>query len=135
MEVIGRLAGGIAHDFNNILTVIDSCSEIILAKLRLKGAERRLIEEIKRAVQHSATLTRQLLAFSRMQTLQPVLLDLNAVVTDMSNMLHRLLGEDIALLTKLAPALEPVKVDPGQIEQIMMNLAVNARDAMPDGGC
>lgn len=134
MEAIGRLAGGIAHDFNNMLTVIDSCSEIILAKLRLKGPERRLIEEIKRAVQHSATLTRQLLAFSRKQTLQPGLLDLNAVVTDMSNMLHRLLGEDIALLTKLAPALEPVKVDPGQIEQIMMNLAVNARDAMPGGG-
>jgi nitrogen-specific signal transduction histidine kinase len=134
MEAIGRLAGGIAHDFNNMLTVIEGYSALLLENLHLQDPRRRAIEEIKKAAERSSALTRQLLAFSRKQTLQPVLLDLNATVTEMSNMLHRLVGEDIAVLTQLAPALEPVKVDPGQIEQIIMNLAVNARDAMPDGG-
>ena len=134
MEAIGRLAGGIAHDFNNMLTIIEGYSALLLENLHPQDPRRRSMEEIKKAADRSATLTKQLLAFSRKQTLQPVLLNLNAVVTEMSNMLHRLVGEDIALLTRLDPALEPVKVDPGQMEQIIMNLAVNARDAMPAGG-
>jgi PAS domain S-box-containing protein len=134
LEAVGRLAGGIAHDFNNLLTVIMGYSEIVLSRLEHEHRSRALVEEIRKAGQRAVTLTRQLLAFSRRQVLAPVVLDLNTVVTEMDKMLHRLIGEDIELSLVLDPALRRVKVDPGQMEQIIMNLVVNARDAMPEGG-
>ncbi len=133
MEAVGRLAGGIAHDFNNLLTAIAGYSEFVIA-----GAQddrlRRHAEEIKKAAARAAALTGQLLAFSRRQVLQPRVLDLNAVVSDMDMMLRRLIGEDVELVTMLEPELFPVQADPTQIEQVIVNLAVNARDAMPHGG-
>jgi signal transduction histidine kinase/ActR/RegA family two-component response regulator len=134
MEAIGRLAGGVAHDFNNLLTVIGGRSALLL--MRLDGADRsrRDIELIKKTADRAATLTRQLLAFSRKQILQPKVLDLNAIVAGMEPLLRRLISEDIALATRRAPDLGRVKADPGQIEQVILNLAVNARDAMPRGG-
>ncbi len=135
MEGIGRLAGGIAHDFNNLLTVINGYSEILLQRhANFSDAVRQEIEQIKQAGQRAATLTAQLLAFSRKQVLQPQILDLNHLVANMDKMLSRLIGEDIDLRTVLAPSLGRVKADPGQIEQVLVNLAVNARDAMPGGG-
>ncbi|HKC66268.1 MAG TPA: PAS domain S-box protein, partial [Pyrinomonadaceae bacterium] len=134
MEAVGRLAGGVAHDFNNLLTAITGYSDLTLRRLRPEDPLRRNVEEIKKAGDRAASLTRQLLAFSRKQVLQPKVLDLNAVVSDMEEMLQRLIGEDIELRTMLAPELGSVKADPGQIEQVIMNLAVNARDAMPQGG-
>ncbi len=134
MEAIGHLAGGVAHDFNNLLMVIMGRTELLLAGLDTGDPNRRAIELIEQTAIRAADLTRQLLAFSRKQVLQPRVLDLNAVVSHLSEMLRRLIGEDIALTTVLGPALGPVKADPGQIEQIIMNLAVNARDAMPHGG-
>ncbi len=134
IEAIGRLAGGIAHDFNNLLTAITGYSDLTLRQLQSESPLRRNIEEIKKAGDRAASLTRQLLAFSRKQVLQPKVLDLNAVVSDMEKMLRRLIGEDIELRTALVPELGSVKADPGQIEQMLMNLAVNARDAMPHGG-
>jgi PAS domain S-box-containing protein len=134
MEAVGRLAGGIAHDFNNLLTAITGYSDLTLRRLAADDSLRRNVEEIKKAGERAASLTRQLLAFSRKQVLQPKVLDLNAVVSDMEKMLRRLIGEDIELRTVLASELGSVKADPGQIEQVIMNLAVNARDAMPNGG-
>jgi two-component system cell cycle sensor histidine kinase/response regulator CckA len=134
IDAIGRLAGGVAHDFNNMLTIIKGYGELLLENMPPQEPQRRAMEEINKAADRSATLTQQLLAFSRKQTLQPVILNLNTVVAEVSNMLRRLVGEDIALLTRLEPALGLVKVDPGQIEQIIINLAVNARAAMPAGG-
>jgi PAS domain S-box-containing protein len=134
MEAIGRLAGGIAHDFNNMLTIIKGYGELLLENMPAQEPRRRAMEEIQKAADRSATLTQQLLAFSRKQTLQPVILNLNTVVAEVSTMLRRLVGEDIALLTRLDPALGLVTVDPGQVEQIIINLAVNARAAMPAGG-
>ncbi len=136
MEVIGRLAGGVAHDFNNLLTVITGYSELLLSKTQAgeKHHFRGFIEEIKKAAERAAALTRQLLAFSRKQMLNPVVLDLNQLITTMGGMVTRLIGEDIDLATVLSPELRPVKADRGQIEQVMMNLVVNARDAMPKGG-
>ncbi len=134
MEAIGRLAGGIAHDFNNLLTAITGYSEVILRKLNEKDPLRPHALEIKKAGDRAAALTRQLLAFSRRQVLAPKVLDLNAVVSTMERMLQRLIGEDIELVTALGSGLGSVKADPGQLEQVILNLAVNARDAMPGGG-
>ena len=134
MEAVGRLAGGVAHDFNNLLTAISGYSDLLLHRLPEYSTLRRDVEEIRKAGDRAAALTRQLLAFSRRQVLQPKVLDLNAVVTNMGQMLRRLVGEDIALSTDLSPSLSRVNVDPGQIEQVIVNLALNARDAMPDGG-
>ena len=134
VEAIGRLAGGIAHDFNNLLMTIKGCSEILLQECDAQDPRREEAEEIQKAAERATSLTRQLLAFGRRQILQPQVLDLKKVVTNMNKMLQRVIGEDIQLLTVLEPKLRPVKVDPGQIEQVIMNLAVNARDAMPRGG-
>jgi len=134
MEAVGRLAGGVAHDFNNLLTAISGYSDLLLHRLPDYSTLRRDVEEIRKAGDRAAALTRQLLAFSRRQVLQPKVLDLNNVVTNMGQMLRRLIGEDIELSTDLSPSLSRVKADPGQIEQVIVNLAVNARDAMPDGG-
>ena len=133
MEAVGRLAGGIAHDFNNLLTAIAGYSEFVIAGVE-DDRVRRHAEEIKKAAARAAALTGQLLAFSRRQVLQPRVLDLNAVVSDMDMMLRRLIGEDVELVTMLDPALARVRADPTQIEQVIVNLAVNARDAMPHGG-
>jgi two-component system, cell cycle sensor histidine kinase and response regulator CckA len=132
MDAIGRLAGGVAHDFNNLLGVIIGYGERLLR--RLPAPDRREISEVLKAAEHAASLTRQLLAFSRRQVLKPRVLDLNAVVGEMDGMLRRIIGEDINLVTSLADGLGQVKADPGQIQQVVMNLAVNARDAMPKGG-
>ncbi len=134
MEAIGRLAGGIAHDFNNLLMVIMSYSELLLDDLDPHHPCRHDLEEILHATRRATALTRQLLAFSRKQVLQPETINLNTVVHDIDKLLRRLIGEDVTLLTILEPELHPVKVDPGQIEQVIMNLAINARDAMPQGG-
>jgi two-component system cell cycle sensor histidine kinase/response regulator CckA len=134
MEAVGRLSGGIAHDFNNLLGVIIGYSEILQEKLQPTNPLRGSVDEILGAGRRAATLTRQLLAFSRQQVLEPKVLNLNAVLKDMGNMLPRMIGEDIELSMVLGTALGRVKADQGQIEQIVMNLTVNARDAMPDGG-
>jgi two-component system, cell cycle sensor histidine kinase and response regulator CckA len=134
MEAIGRLAGGVAHDFNNLLTVINGYSRQALAELSKSDPFHEEFEEIARAGDRAAGLTRQLLAFSRRQMLQPQVFNVNEVVADMDKMLRRLLGEDVELATILSPRLEPIHADRGQLEQIIMNLAVNARDAMPNGG-
>jgi signal transduction histidine kinase/ActR/RegA family two-component response regulator len=135
MEAVGQLAGGIAHDFNNLLTVISGYSELALSRLDGSNPELRVdIEEVARAGERAAQLTRQLLAFSRRQTLQTSVFDLNEAVSDSETLLRRLLGEHIDILGSFTPHGCPVNADRGQIEQILMNLAVNARDAMPDGG-
>ena len=134
LEAVGQLAGGVAHDFNNLLTAIIGYSDFALRKMRANNPIRRDIEEIKKAANRAATLTRQLLAFSRKQILKPEVLDLNLVVGDMHKLLERLIGEDIDLVTTLGSDTDPVKADRGQLEQIIMNLVVNARDAMPFGG-
>jgi PAS domain S-box-containing protein len=134
MEAIGRLSGGIAHDFNNLLGVIIGYSQLFKKKLDAQNPLREHAEEIEKAGQRAAALTRQLLAFSRQQVLKPAVLNLNDLVSDMAKMLPRLIGEDIAVSTSLATDLGRVKADPSQIEQVIMNLAVNSRDAMPSGG-
>ncbi len=134
MEAVGRLAGGIAHDFNNLLMVITGRGEILLRRLAAADPMRRDLELIKKTADRAAALTRQLLAFSRKQMLQPKVLDLNGIVASVAQMLQRLIGEDIDLVTLLEPNLGSVRVDPAQMEQIILNLAVNARDAMPQGG-
>jgi len=134
MEAIGRLAGGVAHDFNNLLNVITGYAELGLRRLPPESDVRRHVAEILRAADRAASLTRQLLAVSRRQVLQPRVIDLNDVLRDMDRLLRRLIGEDVRMETRLAR--EPLRVmaDPGQLEQVLMNLAVNARDAMPGGG-
>jgi two-component system, cell cycle sensor histidine kinase and response regulator CckA len=134
MEAVGRLAGGIAHDFNNLLTAIGGYGELALARLPEDSPARSNVEEMRRAGERAAALTRQLLAFSRRQVLQPKVIDLNAVVSEVRALLERILGEDVDLRTRLAGDLGSTRADPGQIEQVIMNLAVNARDAMPRGG-
>ncbi len=134
MEAIGALAGGVAHDFNNLLTVINGYSEVVLDDLGLAAPARDMVREIHRAGDRASTLTRQLLAFSRKQVLSPQVVDLNALVREMAKMLRRLIGENIALTTALTFDLAQIRADPGQIEQVVMNPVVNARDAMPNGG-
>jgi two-component system, cell cycle sensor histidine kinase and response regulator CckA len=134
MEAVGQLAGGVAHDFNNLLGVILGYTGLMLDHLSLDDSNRKGIVEIQKAGDRAALLTRQLLAFSRKQVLQPKVLDLNTVVAGAEELLQRLIGEDIELLVVLNPALGRIEADAGQLEQIIMNLAVNARDAMPPGG-
>ena len=134
MEAIGRLAGGVAHDFNNLLTAIRGNAELLLADLPPDSQAREDVEEIRRASDRAAALTRQLLAFSRRQMLQPRLLDLNQSVREMERMLGRLLGDDVELVIRLGDGLRRVRADPAQVEQVILNLSVNARDAMPQGG-
>jgi PAS domain S-box-containing protein len=134
MEAVGQLAGGVAHDFNNLLTVITGRTELLLLRLTADDPHRRDVELVRKTADRAASLTQQLLAFSRKQMLQPRVLDLNGVVAGMAQMLRPLIGETIELVTSLDPVLGRVKADPAQIEQIVLNLAVNARDAMPQGG-
>lgn len=134
METVGRLAGGVAHDFNNLLTVINGVVDLVLADLRPHDPLRTDLDEVRRAGQRARTLTGQLLAFSRQQVMQPAILSLNGLLSNLLTMLHRLIGEDITLVTRLAEDLGQVRADAGQLEQVIVNLAVNARDAMPTGG-
>jgi signal transduction histidine kinase/ActR/RegA family two-component response regulator len=134
MEAIGRLAGGVAHDFNNLLTIIKGHGDLMLDRLQPNDPVRRNADQIEKAADRAASLTRQLLAFSRMQVLEPKILDLNALVSEMCNLLKRLVREDISFAFLAGASLGRVKADPGQIEQVIMNLTVNACDAMPQGG-
>jgi CheY-like chemotaxis protein len=134
MEGIGQLAGGVAHDFNNLLAVIKSYGELLLRDLQGDPEKAEDLEQLLHAANRGAALTRQLLAFSRRQVVQPRLLQLNEVVMSVEKMLRRIIGEDIDLVTSLADDLDLVKADAGQVEQVLLNLGVNARDAMPDGG-
>jgi PAS domain S-box-containing protein len=134
MEAVGRLAGGIAHDFNNLLTAINGYSDLLLERVSRDNPLRADLQEIHRAGERAAALTHQLLAFSRRQVLKPERLNLNTVIGEMENMLRRLIGEHIEVRTNLAPDLGPVRADRGQIQQVLMNLVVNARDAMETGG-
>jgi two-component system, cell cycle sensor histidine kinase and response regulator CckA len=134
MEAVGQLAGGVAHDFNNLLTAIIGYSNLTLEALEPAHPVRADVEEIQKAGESAASLTRQLLAFSRKQILQPQILDLNTVVARVEALLRRLIGDDIELVSRLPPSIDRVNADPGQMAQIIMNLSVNARDAMPRGG-
>ena len=134
LEAVGRLAAGVAHDFNNILTIITCHSELMLRQMPANDTRRQHVEQVEKAAHMAAGLTRQLLTFSRKQVIEPRVLKLNDVITDVEKMLRRLIGEDIEFHTKLDPAAGHIKADAGQIEQVIMNLAVNARDAMPDCG-
>ncbi|HEY2905378.1 MAG TPA: PAS domain S-box protein, partial [Vicinamibacterales bacterium] len=134
MEAIGRLAGGIAHDFNNLLTAILGYSELLLDRVRGDESLAADLEEVKKAGESAARLTKQLLAFSRQQVLAPQVVDLNAIVAELKKLLDRVIGEDVRLDVVTCPGLLRVRVDPGQVEQLILNLAVNARDAMPQGG-
>ena len=134
MEAVGRLAGGVAHDFNNLLTAILGFSDMLLADLGATDARREDVLEIRKAADRATSLTRQLLAFSRQQVLQPRVMDVNTLIRDLERMLRRLIGEDVELATVLEPDMWPVMADGGQLEQVLLNLVVNARDAMPAGG-
>jgi PAS domain S-box-containing protein len=134
IDSIGRLAGGVAHDFNNILAVICGHTDLALAQLSSDAPLRSNLECIQESAERAANLTRQLLAFARRQVIEPRRINLNELIVNLNKMLHRLIGEDIKLITQTAPDLGQIKADPGQIEQVLLNLVVNARDAMPDGG-
>ncbi len=134
LEAVGKLAGGVAHDFNNLLTIISGYSDLALSQLAPDDALRQNIEEVTKAANRATALTSQLLAFSRKQVLKPKVINLNAIISDLEKMLRRLIGENIDLITVLNPDIGRVKADPGQIEQVIVNLAVNSRDAMPQGG-
>jgi two-component system cell cycle sensor histidine kinase/response regulator CckA len=135
MEAVGRLAGGVAHDFNNLLTVINGCSALLLDQVPREDPMYGLLDEILKAGERAADLTRQLLAFSRKQVLKPQRIDLSESLKAISSILKRLMGEDIELVVRLDPHLWSIQADKGQVSQVVMNLAVNARDAMPEGGC
>jgi PAS domain S-box-containing protein len=134
MEAVGKLAGGIAHDFNNLLTAINGYSELLIQQMAETDPKRQEVEEIRKAAERASGLTRQLLSFSRKQIINPKVLDLPAVIANLDKMLRRVIGEDIELVAVPAEGLWKIKVDPGQIEQVILNLAVNARDSMPGGG-
>ncbi len=134
LEAVGRLAGGVAHDFNNSLTVISGYSELLTSNPSLDQRAREAVGEIRRSAERAISVTRQLLAFSRKQMLQPRPIDLNAVIADIAKLIRRIIGEDVTLTTQLAEGLASVTADPGQLEQVVLNMAVNARDAMPAGG-
>jgi len=134
MEAVGRLAGGIAHDFNNLLTVITTYCDLLLEDLGREDPKREDVEQVRKAAEGATALTRQLLAFSRQQVLEPKVVSMSAVVSGVEKMLRRVIGEDVDLATRLDPDVGSVKADVGQLEQVLMNLAVNARDAMPTGG-
>jgi len=134
MEALGQLAGGVAHDFNNLLTVMIGHAEELVKRFDPRDPRVAAVEEIRQAAEHAAALTRRLLAFSRRQVLQPIELDLNDVIDRMDRLLRRVIGEDVTLTTVLDPGTGVIMADPGQIEQVVLNLVVNARDAMPDGG-
>ncbi len=134
MEAVGRLAGGVAHDFNNLLTVIRGNSNLLMDRGSVDQLQHKYVEQIQKAADRAVSMTRQLLAFSRMQVLQPRVLDLNVTISEMSKMIPRLIGEHIEFTFAAEPKLASVLADPGQIEQVFLNLAVNARDAMPNGG-
>src|SRR5207248_2805414 len=134
MEAVGRLAGGVAHDFNNLLTVIKGHGDLMLDRLQPGEPLHFSAQQIDKAADRASSLTRQLLAFSRMQVLQPKVLDLNTLLSEMSGLLERLIREDISFSFCAGEFLERIKADPGQIEQVVMNLIVNACDAMPTGG-
>jgi signal transduction histidine kinase/CheY-like chemotaxis protein len=135
MEAVGRLAGGVAHDFNNLLTAIMGHTRLLLDRLPGDSVNRREVERIDQVSRRAATLTKQLLAFSRRQVLRPEILDLNSVINDIREMIQRMIGEDIELVCPLDPDLGSIRADRGQLEQVILNLCVNSRDAMPDGGC
>ena len=134
MDAVGQLAGGVAHDFNNLLTVIMSYSSLLLTDFEEADPRREDLQEISNAASRASGLTRQLLAFSRKQLLEPRVISVNTVVSGIEKLLRRLIGDDIELATTLDPAISLINADPGQLEQVVINLAVNARDAMPDGG-
>ena len=134
LEAVGRLAGGVAHDFNNLLGVIMGYADLMAKRIGAEDPLRRNVQEIQKAAERASALTKQLLAFSRRQVLQPRVLDIHQTIREVESMLQRLIGEDIALVTVLREEVGRVKADPGQFQQVLMNLAVNARDAMPDGG-
>jgi PAS domain S-box-containing protein len=134
LEAVGRLAGGMAHDFNNILVVIKLCTEMMLGQITPDSPFGKPLLQVSNAADRAAALTKQMLAFSRQQMMQPRIINLNSVVSDTAHMLRRVIGEDIELVTDLAPDVENSKLDPDQVTQVVMNLAVNARDAMPEGG-
>jgi two-component system, cell cycle sensor histidine kinase and response regulator CckA len=134
MEAVGRLAGGVAHDFNNLLTIITGYSELLLSRNQLSESDRTALDEIRRAAERGGSLTHQLLAFSRRQPLRPRVASMNDLIANMNKMLQRLIGEDIQLATIPSKHAGSVKIDPGQFEQVLMNIVINARDAMPRGG-
>src|SRR5438045_9628107 len=134
MEAVGRLAGGIAHDFNNLVTVMTGYGALLSQKLGAGNPMQYEVEQIQKSAERAAALTRQLLAFSRKQVRNPRLLDLNAVLNGIDGMLRRIIGEDIEMRVHPDTKLGQIKADPGQIEQVLMNLVINARDAMPSGG-
>jgi signal transduction histidine kinase len=134
MEAVGRLAGGVAHDFNNLLMVINGYTEVLLEELTSSSAMHQKVQSIQQAADRAATLTRQLLAFSRKQLLELKVVDVNSVIGDMERLLRPLIGENIGLVTRLSPDAGRTRADAGQLEQVIMNLVVNAKDAMPDGG-
>lgn len=134
MEAIGQLAGGVAHDFNNMLAVINGYSATLSQSDRLDASELEAVTEVQKAGQRAAGLTRQLLAFSRKQVLKPTIVNVNEVIVETKSMLSRLIGEDVSIASVLEPSLWPIRIDPGQLEQIILNLSINSRDAMPQGG-